>query len=54
MRGNNDGKTVVTHFLDSPIFLHSVGRKLTIWPETWNNDKACMRFELIACGKFFM
>ena len=54
MRGNNDGKNFVVHFLDSPILLDgALTTRLSIVPETWN-DKACVRFELIACGKFFI
>ena len=43
----------MTHFLDSPISLDHHAVNLVIKPLKWNN-RSCLRFEVIACGKFFI
>ncbi|CAB4014423.1 protocadherin-like wing polarity stan isoform X3 [Paramuricea clavata] len=48
MRGNYDGGSYVTHFLDSPITLYYTNRLVKLIPKSWHG-KPCMRFELIAC-----
>ncbi|XP_028403039.1 lactadherin-like isoform X2 [Dendronephthya gigantea] len=51
LEGNYEQNEIRTHFFDTSIPLQNNGTLLTIKPQTFTT-RPCMRFELIACGKF--